>query len=72
MVNRYTCKKLFLKQINLKPGSGCCVRIVAYQTDHTRPAQFHRREVYCGGRTKGGDEDEEGKRAKVRRGLPFS
>lgn len=40
--------------------------------DHTRPVQFHGREVYCGGkRTKGGDEGEEGKRLKVRSGLPF-
>ena len=51
------------------------------QTDHTRPAQFHRTlEVYCvcvcgGGRwrmvAKGDNDDEEGKRVKVRRGLPF-
>lgn len=43
-----------------------------FGTDHTKPVQCHEREVYCGGkRTKGGDEDEEGKKAKARRGLPF-
>jgi hypothetical protein len=32
------------------------------RTDHTRPVQFHRREVYWGwGRTKGNDKDEERK-----------
>ena len=32
------------------------------QTDHSRPVQFHRREVYWGwGRTKGNDKDEERK-----------
>lgn len=37
-------------------------------TDHARPAQFHRREVYWGwGRQKGGDEEEK----KGQRAVPF-
>lgn len=43
------------------------------QADHSRPVQFHGKELYWEwGRTKEGDKDEEEKeRAKDRRGLPY-
>jgi hypothetical protein len=40
------------------------------QTDHTRPAQSHWREV-CWGRGAKGDDEEEGRREKVRGALSF-
>ena len=53
------------------PGWVCCVRMVACP-DRSHQTSTVPREVYWGrGRTKGGEEDEEEKKAKVRKGLPF-
>jgi hypothetical protein len=54
--------------LELNTGSLCCVRIKAHvQTDHTKPMQFHVRELYCGGRGQEGAMETKGEKRKRER-----